>query len=922
MKSTFNFKRSIIFFLFLCASLPYNTLYSQGNTCATATSISSNNSCVYTAGTTAGATYQSNANNGGTPSCASPGAPDVWYSFTPGASGTYVISTSAGSITDGGMSIYSGACGSMTELSCSDDDGPGSMPEISVPLTSGTTYYIRVWNYGGSGTGTFSICITNPPPAPANDNCSGATAFPAIPTNGTCSNLNNQSNAGSTNSNVTPTGYCTSNSGTPTNDVWYSFVATTTGVTLSATNVSGLTDVYWQIFSGACASSMTSLLCTDTDAGGSVSGLTIGNTYYVRMYTYFTGTTVQNICLSGFTPPTNDNCSGATAFPAIPTNGSCSTLSNQSNANSTNSNVTPTGACTSNAGTPTNDVWFSFVATAATINLAATNVSGVTDVYWQVFSGACASSMTSLLCTDTDAGGIITGLTIGTTYRIRMYTYFTGTTVQNICLSAVVPPANDECTAATAVAVNTGATCTLQTPGTLLGATASAQTNSCNATYDDDDVWFSFVATSTTHSIALNNVNGNNTDLYHSVYTGACGSISGALICSDPNTSTLTGLTVGTTYFIRVYTWGTTTGANTTFSVCVTTPPPPSPGVDCVGATGVCGNASFSGNSNGEGIEEITASNQGCISFSGEQQSSWYFFKPSAGGTLSFTLVTSVDYDFAIWGPYASNSTPSSVCSPSVAPVRCSFAAGGGNTGMGNGASDNSETAAGDKWVSQMNVTTGQVYVMLINNFAADLSSFSLNWGGTATLDCTLLPIELLSFKGKNDGPQNTLEWITASEKNNDYFTLEKSGDGINFEKLADVKGAGNSASALSYNTYDSQPYPITYYRLKQTDYSKAFKYSETISIDRSKDEERISNVYPNPTKDNINFDVFTKSKGNLLVDIINNKGEQVYTSSQIVDEGTNSLVVPMGELRNGVYLLKVTVEKTGKVLIYKVVKD
>jgi hypothetical protein len=126
----------------------------------------------------------------------------------------------------------------------------------------------------------------------------------------------------------------------------------------------------------------------------------------------------------------------------------------------------------------------------------------------------------------------------------------------------------------------------------------------------------------------------------------------------------------------------------------------------------------------------------------------------------------------------------------------------------------------------------------------------------------------------------------------------------------------------LNYSAYDDKPFDITYYRLKQTNYDKTFKYSGTISIDRTKDEERISNVYPNPTKEDINFDVFTKTKSNLLVEVINNKGEQVYKESQLVDEGNTSLKISMNDYRNGVYLLKVTIEQTGKVLLYKVVKD
>lgn len=1038
MNSILNFKRNIFSVLFLCFFIS-NNIYSQGNTCGTAVAITSNASCVYTGGTSVGATYQSNANNGGTPSCASPGAPDVWYSFTPGATGSYVISTSAGTMTDGGMSIYSGACGSMTEIVCDDDSGPGSMPEVSVALTAGTTYYIRIWEYS-SGTGTFSICITNPAPAPANDNCSGATAFPAIPTNGTCATLNNQSNAGATNSNVTPTGFCTSNSGTPANDVWFKFVATTTGVSLSATNVSGLTDVYWQIFSGACGASMNSLLCTDTDAGGSVSGLTIGNTYWVRMYTYSGGTTVQNICLSGFTPPSNDNPCGATPvtvnsaftcttqtagtlvnatasgnalgacfgtadddvwFSFVANNstqnislnnitgstsdlyfsvysGACGSLGTAlicsdpesntltgltvgntyiirvysytstsgqtstfsvcitppppvpANDNPCNATTVPVNAaftCTTQTagtiagatasgnalgacfGTADDDVWFKFVANNSTQNISLNNITGSTsDLYFSVYSGACGSLGTALLCSDPESN-TLTGLTVGNTYIIRIYSY-TSTSGQtssfSICITPPPPvPANDNPCNATTVPVNAAAgTCTTQTAGTIAGATASGNAlGACGGTADDD-VWFKFVANSTSMNINLNNITGSTTDLYHSVYSGACGSLGTALICSDPNSSTITGLTIGNTYIIRIYSYTSTSGQTTSFSVCINPTPPPPTNVTCAQMQPICSGSPIVFQAQSSGGSAAPGPNYGCLSTT--PNPTWFYLQISTPGTMAIDLTAGSDVDFALWGPYANLATAQANCLTYPAPLDCSYSSSA---------------------TEQMNisaVTTGQVYAVLVTNYASVIQSITLNQatGATATTNCSILPIELVSFKGKNDGLQNTLEWITASEKNNDYFTIEKSGDAINFEQLAVVAGAGNSTSTLNYSAYDDKPFDITYYRLKQTNYDKTFKYSGTISIDRTKDEERISNVYPNPTKEDINFDVFTKTKSNLLVEVINNKGEQVYKESQLVDEGNTSLKISMNDYRNGVYLLKVTIEQTGKVLLYKVVKD
>ena len=96
----------------------------------------------------------------------------------------------------------------------------------------------------------------------------------------------------------------------------------------------------------------------------------------------------------------------------------------------------------------------------------------------------------------------------------------------------------------------------------------------------------------------------------------------------------------------------------------------------------------------------------------------------------------------------------------------------------------------------------------------------------------TALPVELASFSGQFYKNEVHLKWSTASEINNDYFTLERSIDGIRFESIGEIKGAGNSNSVLHYSFSDTHPYPgINYYRLKQTDFDGAFKYSEIIPV-------------------------------------------------------------------------------------------
>lgn len=103
---------------------------------------------------------------------------------------------------------------------------------------------------------------------------------------------------------------------------------------------------------------------------------------------------------------------------------------------------------------------------------------------------------------------------------------------------------------------------------------------------------------------------------------------------------------------------------------------------------------------------------------------------------------------------------------------------------------------------------------------------------------CSILPIELYSFNGHNNENVNELYWVTETEINNDYFTVERSMDGINFVSVADVAGAGNSNSLLDYQLTDYNPYTgINYYRLKQTDFNGSFSYSDLIAIEVNKKE-------------------------------------------------------------------------------------
>ena len=105
------------------------------------------------------------------------------------------------------------------------------------------------------------------------------------------------------------------------------------------------------------------------------------------------------------------------------------------------------------------------------------------------------------------------------------------------------------------------------------------------------------------------------------------------------------------------------------------------------------------------------------------------------------------------------------------------------------------------------------------------------NWWTLAGAS-NLLPIELLAFEGKCEGTAVVLRWVTASETNNDHFTLERSADGISWETLAMLPGAGNSTVERYYSFNDNQPLPgIGFYRLTQTDFDGVYEVFDPIKV-------------------------------------------------------------------------------------------
>lgn len=393
-------------------------------------------------------------------------------------------------------------------------------------------------------------------------------------------------------------------------------------------------------------------------------------------------------------------------------------------------------------------------------------------------------------------------------------------------------------------------------------------------------VWYEFTGTGDFVTASLC---GSAFDTRIRVFTGTCP----ALVCQVGNDDDC-GIQsevqfpsiAGTTYYILVHGFGSAAG-DYTLSITCSVPPDPT-GEDCSGGLTVCSADTYTGNSNGEGnVTDLTIANTGCLS-SYENQSSWYFFQAATAGNIAFEIVTAVDYDFAIWGPF-----PEPICPPPGDPARCSYSALAGNTGLLASAGDNSEDAGGDAYVAPLVAAAGDVFVMVIDNFTSDFTSFDLEWNlsGGSTLDCTPLPIELISFSGEAVEGHNMLYWTTATEINNDYFTIERSDDGIRFEEVLRTEGAGNSHNTLDYSAKDNSPMEgLNYYRLKQTDFDGAYSYSNPISIYGMEAEFDFIEIFPNPAFESITLRSNLKCRKNCSISIRSSMGvltkEIEYTSS------------------------------------------
>jgi trimeric autotransporter adhesin len=425
------------------------------------------------------------------------------------------------------------------------------------------------------------ICPFNSFAQPANDACGSAQTI-VSGTSCTTTPGSLRIALGSSTATAGINAFC-GNAASP--DVWYSFVAQSTLPTIRLSGMATRMDdaPRLQIFNTtSCVAATLNANSNNCASGTNVTtlnlvpatALTIGTTYLVRVFT--NGNSVAagvaadwnfNICI--IDAPANDLCGGSTLLTSST---SCvNTTGNFYAATLTATTITAPDC----ASAATRDVWYRFVAQTTNPTITLSNIGvNFTNPGIQLLSNNCGGTFTSFYCGTTSIAA--DHLTPGTTYFIRVYSTSAIGPVSpagagfDICVTDPVSPApsNDECAGAINLPVFNSCS---NNPGNMAGSTASATPlgGTCTGPLGYD-VWYKFIANSTSTTITLGGIGTNFVSPNIEILSGTCGALTSISCGTSPRTAA--GLTIGNTYYVRIYSTSLTPpNGNARFTICATT---------------------------------------------------------------------------------------------------------------------------------------------------------------------------------------------------------------------------------------------------------------------------------------------------------------------------------------------------------------
>lgn len=457
------------------------------------------------------------------------------------------------------------------------------------------------------------------------------------------------------------------------------------------------------------------------------------------------------------------------------------------------------------------------------------------------------------------------------------------------------PPPNDECADAEPLTIDVG------TDGTISGATDSG-VDLCGGT-EDDDVWYSFVATATTHFVEIADRGTTSFfDFYHAVHSGTCGTLSSE-VCSDPDNSTVTGLTIGETYYVQVYSWTPTAGQMADFTITVSAPAPPPVNdacADAIALTDASGvpTAASSAVYNTESADPAQSGpNASCASTSNSDDDIWFTVTAPNGAGDVITIEaedipggTTVDLVIALYSGDCDN----------LVEVAC----------------------------ADINFSSAEVITYLVpaargalvpETFFVQAYRFGTGGGEFTVSASVALPVDLTSFTGQTMDKANKLAWITAREEAADRYVVERSGNASSWSAIGEVLAAGDSETELHYELMDESPLPTAYYRLKMVDLDGTFTFSNIVELTNGTLSNQELSVYPVPTVDQVTVSFEALAEGQAQILLTDLTGRTVSEQKVSVAAGQNAQTLDLQQHAAGIYLVRVNVD--GNQMVRRVIK-
>ena len=459
-------------------------------------------------------------------------------------------------------------------------------------------------------------------------------------------------------------------------------------------------------------------------------------------------------------------------------------------------------------------------------------------------------------------------------------------TACSICNDAPALP-TDECASAPLI--------DLSQP--FIGSTACSYTVSAGSPSGcgviNNDSWMRFIAGSSEVDIefTIGDCNPIDDGIQLAVFSGTCGSLS--LIpgtCLNPSgenttgTWNFSGLTIGNIYYIRIdgYAGDLCDYFFEPLSGVVLTPD----NDVCANRTTLnCGDSNIASNILATDTDAPSACTGGGSNPTGNGV--WYSF-------IGNGEIINISTD----SPNTNFDTRISVYTGTCGALVCQ----GGDISSGSGTTS-------DLTFPTLNGTEYFVYVSG-NGASQGQFEISLNCCATSPGLCSSLPIELLTFTAERQFNDVAVNWTTATEINNDFFSIERSPNGNDWEVIGTIKGAGNSIHETDYVFIDKNPLTGTsYYRLKQTDFNGDYSYSAVESVHFS---DYAVRVFPNPAKHYFQVRSDRPIQKCVLLSVLN----------QTVSVFSNSDILDVSDLPRGSYLLRVFFSEYESQVVKVVIAD